>query len=303
MSRGIILPPNLQAQTPNWRYNSRLQGLSSSIEPVPADVLSPDLRPIRTQEYGIGGEGQLAPKSELEFYVQRAALGIEQLASTVVVSRGLVGQSFNIGTTATRVVRSDRLKGYLFLNPITAVSSVLSGQINVGTVTGSGNTLESGFDGAIDVSLYRDLHVFVNVTDTDSGTTTLTLNLLTGFPISTPTSSTFNPISQVLLTTATVGYHYVNAGSVGMGTNIGFSWSVSGGSPTATFSIEYVLKDGLPGSTSSALGTIYLGPGGVTTVSGFPILSGRQQAFYIRENIDIYAIGGTSGLSLRVFEL
>jgi hypothetical protein len=65
----------------------------------------------------------------------------------------------------------------------------------------------------------------------------------------------------------------------------------------------FVLKEGLPGTSSGVSQTIFIGGSGVTSTAGYPILSGEQKQFYLLENVNLYAVTNGPSLSLNVFEL
>lgn len=286
MERRIIIPQGL---LPRTNYHPRL-GEYNAGPLLPHDVPA-DLQPFRVQEYDATNRGPGGPNWNM-----RTALATEHIAKTTVLSRGLLGRNVTIGTEQTSLARAARLKGYLFLNPTASVglTTTVVGLAN-SILLADGNTQAS----PIGVATFREIHVFVNLSDTDGGATTFTLFQQAQDPLSLEWTDV-----QMLLSTAVVGTYYVTPAAIGVATDLAFRWTLAGGTPTATVSISVVLKDGLAGSSISGLANIiYLGPNGVSTESGFPLLEGQSRSFYLRENLELYGIANATGLTLRVFEL
>ena len=223
-------------------------------------------------------------------------LATEMIASTLVLRRGLVGRTIDIGITPVSIVRAEYLRGYIFLNPSASVGLTTFVTVKaLGAEIAADNTQSD----SVGVANFSSAHFFINVTDTDGGATTLEVFL-----------QSFDPLSllwvdaQLLLSTTTTGTFYVAAGDIGIVTDMAIRWTVVGGTPTATFSVGMVLKGGLAGSSASGLAqTIYLGPAGVSTLNGLPLLEGQSKSFFLTENIELFGVGSLDGLSLRLFQL
>lgn len=263
-------------------------------EPMRAEDLPPDLQRRLVQN-------QLSPQEESIDY--RTMSAVESIASIQSLTRGLYGRNITIGTTPSLVIRAERLRSYLFLNPAAGVGlttdlEALPLQVFTGTNPITGNTQSD----PIDVSTYREAHVFVNLTDTNSEATAVSIWAQAQDPVSGNWADAQGIISQETV----VGTYYASIGTVGVTSDLAFRWrlSESPGPPTATFSIGVVLKDGLSRSSEQGVtNAIYLGVNGVTTETGFPLLEGQSQAFNMKDNLELFAIGKVAGLSLRVFEL
>jgi hypothetical protein len=98
------------------------------------------------------------------------------------------------------------------------------------------------------------------------------------------------------------GTLYANPGGLGLATDFSLRWVITGGSPSFTFSVGFVLKDGLPGSEAGIAKSIYLGGPGVSTSSGFPLLEGQSRSWYMNENTELWGIADVP-LDLKIFEL
>ena len=263
--------------------------------PVPSNILPPDLRKFPLQNY--------ADPSDLSAEM-RAALGIEQLASVFTLNRGLAGRAVTVGLSQVSIAKAEQLRSYLFLNPAagvgltTELTALASTVVTDGAGSAEGNTQSS----PIDVSTYREAHVFVNITDTNSAATAVSVWAQAQDPV----SGEWADVQTVISTETAIGTYYAALGGIGVTSNLAFRWLAyeDPGPATATISIGVVLKDGLSRSPEEGVtNSIYLGPDGVTTETGYPLLEGMEKVFYLKENVELFAISKVAGLSLRVFEL
>jgi hypothetical protein len=71
---------------------------------------------------------------------------------------------------------------------------------------------------------------------------------------------------------------------------------------TVTFTVGYVLKDGLEGTSAGVTQTIFFGGGGVSSNSGYPLLAGKEKALYFMENVSLYAVTAGPNLDMNIFE-
>lgn len=211
------------------------------------------------------------------------------LSSTAVLKRGLLGRTVTITTTPTLVVNSEYLRGYIFLNP-----NELAGATSAGTLLASEARSGTGSSAALGVANFLLAHYYVVITAVNGGGL-LTLNLETLDPASGEWI-----VVQTLVSGAGVGNTYAYVGELGTATDARLSWSIPAG--TVTFSAGFVLKNGLIGTSSGTSQTIYLGGPGVTIESGFPLLNGQKEKFFLEENLQLYAVA-ESTLPLKVFEL
>lgn len=258
--------------------------------PIRAEDVPPDLQRRIVREYN---------ESQSDIFNQQMLEAAEASASLHTLSRGLLGRNVSVGTDQALLVRAERLRSYLFLNPAvgTGLTTTVTGLAQVVvTGAGSGNTRTT----PIDVSTYREAHIFVDLVANDAGASDVTIYAEAQDPV----SENWAVVQAVNLPGGggvSTGTFYYPLGTVGVTDNLAFSYITTG---DATFSIGVVLKDGLSRSPAEGVtNAVYLGPDGVTTSSGYPLLEGQERAFHMKENVELYAIGKVTGLSIRVFEL
>jgi len=178
--------------------------------------------------------------------------------------------------------------------------SLVVGGTAVGTLVASASrtTNDNTQASPLGVANYRDLHLFLDVTAVAG--TTPTLNIYS--QSQDPTSLNWADTQLLYADIDATGTFYANPGSLGLSTDFALRWEIAGVGADFTFSIGYVLKEGLPGTGAGVGKTLYLGNSGVTVNSGFPLLEGQSRSFYVKENTELWAIANTS-LDLRIFEL
>lgn len=256
--------------------------------PLRSEDLAPDLQRRLVQD---------RLDSEETTIEYRNMIAVEASASINTLTRGLYGRSIEISTIPVLAIRAERLRSYLFKNPESVV-----GLVNEVTVKSSGNITTSGSSQAtpIDVSSYREAHAFVNCTVINGASPNLRIYAQAQNPVSGAWVDT-----QQVFDIAAVGEYYQRIGPVGLTSLLAFRWEIWPlGASDATFSIGLSLKDGLPRSARTGDSqAIFLGPQGVTTDIGYPLLESQERPFYVKENVEIYAVAKTAGLILKVFEL
>jgi len=255
--------------------------------PLRPDELPPDLRRKVIQDYSYTEES----------IEQKALESIEAAASINALTRGLYGRSITVGLTPTLVVRAERLRSYLFKNPESSIGLVSESTIRaLAPASTSGSTQAT----PLDVSSYRDAHLFVDCTDINGASPELRIYT----QAQDPASGNWTDIQQVFAI-GVIGTYYEHIGVFGVTSNLALRWEIWPlGTSNATFSIGAVLKDGLLRSAAEGnTQAIYLGPEGVKAEIGYPLLEGQERVFYMKENVELYAVGKTTGLELKVFEL
>lgn len=285
-SRGLNGPEEEQ-----YGYLNELSNGPNSLEYPDVPI---DMWPRYVENYKRNPDGSLSPIGDgagdpTGGLLSRIAEDTGILSSTAVLKRGLLGRTVIINTTPTLVVNSEYLRGYIFLNP-----NELAGATSAGTLLASATRSATGSSAALGVANFLLAHYYVVITAVGGGGL-LTLNLET----LDPASGTWI-VAQTLVAGAGVGSTYAYVGELGTATDSRLSWSIPAG--TVTFSAGFVLKNGLIGTSSGTSQTIYLGGPGVTIESGFPLLNGQKEKFFLEENLQLYAVA-ESTLPLKVFEL
>lgn len=225
------------------------------------------------------------------------------ISSEFRLDRGLLSTTFQVGTTPIPVIESSIAKSYIILNPSVDAGLSALGSVKTGTLISSGTrTISGNIQGApLNVTDYRDLHIYLDVTAAGGAAPILNLILQTYDPLSL---SWFD--AQAIITNVTApGKYYANVGSIGLATSMALRWTITGGGgQTFTFSIGYVLKDSLPGLNAAPdlPRTIYIGSSGVTAESGYPLLTGASRIFFMKENTKLWGMAQVS-LDVKIFDM
>jgi hypothetical protein len=259
---------------------------------VPIDLRNRYIRP------GTPGAGQIDPQTGLVIPEapdwSSLIHDVHSIAGTLSLRRGLLGRVETITSVPQLIIEQREIggRGYLLLNPAGVVGLTASGTIfSTQTVVGL-NTVTSGLLG---VANYKTARFFIVATLVGAGP--VTFDLQTIDPV-TGTAITVQNLASLVAT----GNVYVNVGDLGVDVDLQILVTVPGGT-TATFSMGFVLKDGLDGTSAGASQTIFIGGAGVSPNSGYPLLSGKEKPFYIEENVLIYAVTSGPNLDMNIFEM
>lgn len=256
---------------------------------LPIDLFPRDLARPGTYPAG-AGPGSSFDKDE---YISKIANDTGILVATQTIDRGLIGRSVTVGTSPTRIIQSTYPRAYIIMNP-----SLIVGGTAVGALVDSAARVTDDSSDFIGVANYRDMHLFLDVTAVSGTTPTLDIYAQALDPVTLNWADTQLLYSGI----AATGTYYSNPGSLGLGTDFRVRWVLGGTTPNFTFSVGYVLKEGLPGTGAGVGKTLYIGNSGVSVSAGFPLLEGQSRSFFMKENTELWAVANTS-LDLRVFEL
>jgi len=259
-------------------------------EDVPADLLDHAIRSSIGSSSG-GPSGGVDSKSELSQIVN----DVHAIAGTLVLRRGLIGRVVPITSAPVVIIQQNEVggRGYLLLNPAGVVGLTATGTLFPSTTVIGANTSLSA---ALGVANYKSAKFFVVATFVaGAGPVTFDLQTLD------PASGTYIT-SQTIFNLVATGSAYVDVGSLGIDTDLQMLVTVPVGT-TITFTVGYVLKDGLSGTSSGVTQTIFLGGAGVSATAGYPLLSGSERPFYLMENVTLYAVTDGPSLNMNIFEL
>jgi len=228
-------------------------------------------------------------------WLQQINDNVEIQTELQAIGVAFTARPVTITTTPTQIVDGKFARGYIFLNPTPVNSLTGSGAVLASTAVaalGSGNTQAN----PLGVASFLNLTLFLNIT---AGTSTITINAQSQDPVSLNWVTTQTPFNLV----SGVGTYYASLGALGVDTSFAISYTAGAGTGV-TFSVGYVLKNGLPGGTTGVSNAVFLGNGGVTTTSGFPLLEGQTRTFYFRPNVRLFGVSNAaSGVTISVFEL
>lgn len=200
-------------------------------------------------------------------------------------------RSITVGIAPTLLVAPNRYpRGYIFINPSTTVTSVVStvtvfaSQVFPIGVTNSASINVAGHGGAA---------FFMSITEASAGP--VTVDAQSQDPV---TGNWMTTQSDIFAGASALGNYYSNIGSLGVDQNLRLVVNVAGDSMTA--SIGAVLKPALAGTVAGP--TIFLGGPDVTTTIGYPLLGGQKEVLFLKENTPLFGIAAAA-TNLRLFEL
>lgn len=253
-----------------------------------------DLRGRRIhQDAGVGGGAAgLLPSGAQD--LSELIKDVHSIAGTVVLRRGLIGRVVSILSTPVLIINQQEAggRGYLLLNPAGVVGLTAKGTLIPLTTMVGALTLTSA---SLGVANYKTGKLFFGVTFT-AGAGPVTFDIQTLDPV---TGLFF--ISQTISVVAT-GNVYADIGTLGVDTDLNILVTVPAGT-TITFTVGFVLKDGLEGTSTGVTQTIFMGGPGVSSTAGYPLLSGKERPFYLMENVQLYAVTAGPTLNMNIFEL
>lgn len=313
MARHIVDHPYDYHEHGAWksRHKHLLDGvMGGGPRPIPQDALPIDMHARIIEEYQRGPNDALIPitsgqtfgpggalvpgagQSPMDFYLNSIDRNVRTIASTVVLDRGLLGREVTVQTTPTLLVDAQYLRGYIFLNPNESV-----GLTSAGTILASASRSGTGSSSSLGVANFLEGHFFLDVTVAPGGADTLTVRL----EALDPATLNWAVVQDLFSAVTATGTTYSFPGTFGVATDLRVSWEISGAA-SATFSVGFVLKNGLIGTSSGLSQTIFIGSDGLTTTTGFPLLNGQAEKFYLRENTKLFGIANAP-LPIRIFEL
>jgi len=211
------------------------------------------------------------------------------------IGTGFAARTVTVGTTPVEIIKKAKYpRGYILLNS-TPTTGLTTGY-NVYPQT-TITTPATVYSNALGVAAYLKAHAFLNITGM-TGVVTVQVNLRTYDPISNNPATVQNDIFSSPTTTGTF---YAYLGELGIGGNIDFEISASGGT-NITLAINVLLKYGIGGTASGFTNNIYIGGSDVTVTNGYPLMEGQKETFFLKDGVALYAVSQGS-VSLKIFEL
>lgn len=221
---------------------------------------------------------------------------VHSIAGVFTLRRGLLGRVETITSTPRLIIQCQEVggRGYLLLNPAGVVGLTAQGTIfSAGTNLVGAVTLASGALGVANFNTAR----FTVKAVFNAGAGPVDIDLQTLDPVDGVTWIT----TQTIFSLTATGNDYVNVGGLGIDVDARIFVTVPLGT-TITFDMGFVLKDGLEGTSAGATQSIFLGGAGVSPVSGYPLLAGKERPFYFEENVSMYAVTSGPSLDMNIFE-
>lgn len=247
----------------------------------------------RNPDGSISETGTMSP---LDMYLDRIARDTNILSSIATLKRGLFGRTVTVTTTPQLIVNAEYLRGYIFLNPNELAGAASAGTLLASESRGAATANLTGASASLGVANFLSGHFFVDITAISGGAAvTIVLQALD------PTSGQWMDVQDLVTAQLVAPFQqYVLTDALGIATDARVRWSLAAGN--ATFSVGFVLKNGLIGTSSGLSQTIFLGSAGVTVESGFPLLNGQSEKFFLQENVQLFAVANAT-LPLKIFEL
>jgi hypothetical protein len=292
--------PRIIRRMPASRRANSLGQIDNEFDFGPQPLQSKDV-PIDIQErhirhYGKPGQGEGAGAGAGGFPdISQLIKDVHSIAGILVLRRGLSGRSEIVTGTSRLIIDNQEIggRGFLLLNPAGVVGLTSTGTLFPSTSLVGAITQASA---ALGVANYNTARFTLKVT-AFAGAGPVTFDLQTLDPVD---GTTWITVQTVFSVTAT-GNVYANVGGLGIDTDARIFVTVPGGT-SLTFTLGYVLKDGLAGTTAGVTQTIFVGQSGVTPVSGYPLLAGQEKQFYFMENVQLYAVTTGPSLTMNIFE-
>jgi hypothetical protein len=288
MINRIIKPSNIMPRVNNLgQLDKEIDYGPSPVDrrDVPVDLQEKYVNKGRPKGWGYNPDG--TPDLDQLVY------DVHSIASTLMLSVGLLGRVVVVTSTPSLIINAQYDRAYLLLNPAGAVGLTTTGTLISSQTLVGATTLTSG---SLGVANYKTARFFVEATF-GAGAGPVTFDLQTLNP------ATGNYItSQTIFSLTATGNAYADVGTLGVDTDLQMFVTVPLGT-TITFSVGYVLKDGLEGTSAGASQTIFLGQAGVNPSAGYPLLNGKEKQFYFKQNVNLYAVTSGPSLILNIFEL
>lgn len=200
-------------------------------------------------------------------------------------------RTITIGTGATEICKPNRQpKGYVLINPNQTVSGVTT---NV-TVFPAATVFAAGSVNSASISVggFRSARFFLNISGAGG-------NVQVDAQTQDPVSGLWaNSQLDLFGVPSAVGTYYANIGDLGVDNNLRLVVTVVGAAVTG--SIGAVLKEAYGATIAGP--TVFLGGDSVNLATGFPVLSGSREIFYLKENTPLYGIAVAS-MNVNLFEL
>jgi|GEM_PF-6710820 len=200
-------------------------------------------------------------------------------------------RTVTIGTIPTLIAAPNRQpKGYVLINPNMTVSGVATSVtvFPAATVFPAGTTISA----PINVSGFRSARFFLSITAAGGA---IQVDAQTQDPVS---GNWATSQLDIFSGSSAVGTYYASIGDLGVDQSLRLVVTVTGAAVTG--SIGAVLKEAYGATIAGP--TLFLGSDSVNLTTGFPVLSGSRETFYLKENTPLYGIGAAA-LSINLFEL
>ncbi len=289
IKRRKYIPPDIAAKRYQSGPVSIISGGGNVIPLIqPGTILSP-------AQPGILEQSQF--EKDRQAYLKEMAYDLDVLRQINVIGQSIIPRVVSVINKPVQLFKATDPKGLIILNPsasagLTTTGTLLTSAAYAALATGNTQSTPIG------VSNFDHMSLFLNITVAGGGT--VRIDTLTQNPLTLGWAIANNDIFGVPSVT---GEYYANIGNLGIDTNFAIKYTIGAGGGV-TFSLSYSLKDGLPGSSSGILRTIYIGPNGVNTTAGFDLLEGQTRTFFFNKNAELWGISGiATGVNIKLLEM
>lgn len=230
-------------------------------------------------------------------YAKQASDDLDILVNVNSIGRGINSRVVTVTTTPQQIIKAIQPRGYIIVNPTHASGLTSSG---TGFPSLLRTTAGSPFlSSAVGVANYDRMIFFLDIS-ANNGAPSVKIDVQSQDPISLNWATAQGDIFSA---PTAVGTYYANIGNLGVDSNLRLKATLTG-VVSSTFSVGYILKDGLPGSSSGLANTVYLGGPGVTSVSGYSLFEGAEFKYFFLANAELWASSlVAAGVNLQIFEL
>lgn len=283
------LPPDLR---PRWVAGGQMTISDQGTISLPDGTSKFDVT-----DGGLSIPGISPFEQDRQNYLKAMADDLDILMMVNTFGRGITSRTVSVTTTPTLIVKANQPKGYIIVNPLASAGLTTSGTLFPSLLrTTAGSPFTSS---AVGVANYDRLIAFLDISATVL-TPAVKIDVQSQDPISLNwATAQFDIFSAP----TAVGTYYANLGTLGVDSNLRLKATLVGGT-SSTFSVGYLLKDGLPGGSSGLANTVFLGGPGVSTVSGYSLNEGAEFKYYFLANAELWGVSFASGgVNLKVFEL
>lgn len=257
--------------------------------------LTPGIKPPGTAMSPIPS----APMSELgtpltaDEQLNKINRALEIQTAPLIIGTGFIGTEFLVTNNPMRVVtRAKQPRNYLFINMTDPGGSNSNATFFPLLLRAPGAYNSTTFD----VTASMQAALFLQIT-ANAGGGTLVIDALSVDPVS---GIEFVTQPDVFAGASAIGTYYADLGELGIDNVLSLLATV--GVADITFSVGGVIKGGFPVFNSNTI--IFIGSNDVSPQSGFPLLPGQKQSFFLLDNVDLFGVTGNlaASLPLRIFQ-
>ncbi len=223
--------------------------------------------------------------------------------NVVYLRRNFLGRVVNVGITPTLIHHAIYPQNLMIQNPNVGVgggglptaSGLHTSQVGANA---AGNTQAA----SLGVANYLNMELFLRITAITGTWSFYNQDLDPGSLLWADSQVLAGSVNAAMVATWTNSIFYANLGTFGVGSQYAVRWNPDAAG-AITFTLGYVLKSSLVGSSLGASQTVYIGSNnGVSITSGYPIPGNWEKVFQVGEGIEVWGIAAVA-TNINVLEL